>query len=307
MVRLGCAVLVLSLWSCGPSEAEIANETAPAMATGDELSSTSRSYVTLRRDARKCAAPMCGGYFVADVNRATVNEQYVSALDFTTAGVRFDARTVQAVLSAGDGEVVLRGKLGAKESTFHTRQFVVFDAWRGLPGVTVAAGDLFHAVEPMDVRCFTAPCPTATLTRLNSTKTSTAHGLTVARAAKPFVDQSWLGSRVLGHGALVASRLSNGQTFPGGTERVIDASQVFVHLPESVGPCPMRMVTRCPSGQLHTGGRTEDRCVVATACVRPAMCPKVTPACEAGYTLASWAQGQGACPAFACDPTFAVE
>lgn len=310
MGRSSVAVVALSLWSlgCGPSEADVSGEAPSELSsTGDELSSASRSYVTLRKDTRKCMAPLCGGWYVADVNRASLNEQYVSALDFTSGGVSFDARVEAAVLGAGDGEVVLRGKLGAKENTWHTRKFVVSDAWRGLPGVRVAQGDVFNAVAPMNLQCIVAPCPSVKVSQLNSTKTVLAHGLTFARAAKPFVDLNWLESRVLGHGALVASRLSSGQTYAGGTEKLVDASQVLIHLPETVGPCPMRMVTQCPSGQVHTGVRTADRCVVPTACVLPAMCSKIMVACEAGYTMSSWAQGVGACPSFACDPTFVLQ
>ena len=63
--RSACA-LVLGIVGCASS----ADPTEPQSdSTTDELSMRVPSFVAVRADLRRCAAPLCGGYFVRDVNR----------------------------------------------------------------------------------------------------------------------------------------------------------------------------------------------------------------------------------------------
>jgi hypothetical protein len=64
----------------------------------DGLSTASRSMVSVRRDARKCAAPACGGYFVRSLNSTSSAETYVARFDYTPAG--FDDATIAQVEGA---------------------------------------------------------------------------------------------------------------------------------------------------------------------------------------------------------------
>src|SRR5687767_11474980 len=109
---------------CGVSEAELKDVGDDVAAAEGELGTSTRSYVVLRRDLRRCVAPMCGGYWAHDVNRATLNEQYVSGLDFSRSNLSQPEHQAD-VTGAGDFEVVLFGKLGPAESRFQTRKFVV--------------------------------------------------------------------------------------------------------------------------------------------------------------------------------------
>ncbi len=308
MGRSLLVAMVMVLSACGVSEAELSglDDGTLAAETGDELSATSRTFVTVRHDTRKCLSPMCGGYYVADVNRVSVNEKYVSALDFSPAAAVLDEGSIAKVLEAADGEVVLLGKLGPLEPRFQTRTFLVSDAWRGLPGVKPAAGDVFYSATVLTVQCKAAPCPTLSAKKLNATATIPLQGLSVARATRPLVDTAWLAARVESHGALVAARVVRGTVYPAGPEQRLDASQVFVQLPERVGPCPQLPLHQCPAGQTHAGARTADRCVLYKACVTPMLCTQNVPVCAEGYTLISWAGGPGACTTYACDPTFVV-
>jgi hypothetical protein len=176
MLAVGCGSA--DLQSSGGDESEL----------GGELSTRSRSYVTLRRDTRRCAAPKCGGWWVQDVNRATPNEQYVSRLDFASSSLSDLAQ--HDVTYAPDGEVVLFGKLGLTDAS-DTRPFLVSAGWRGMPGVS-AVGATFYRVQSVEIRCITAPCPTLKATRLNSTSSTLTHDLDVHKAARSLVDEAWL-------------------------------------------------------------------------------------------------------------------
>ncbi|MBI4956317.1 MAG: hypothetical protein HY908_30145 [Myxococcales bacterium] len=272
--------------------------------TSDELGTKNKSYVTARVDMRKCMAPLCGGYFVRDVNRKQA-ERYVSGLDFGPSGL--DPATQDLV--RGAGELVLRGKLGPADPQFGTRTFLVYEAYRGMPGVTPIEGDVHYVAAPRDphIECFAAPCNNEVATKLNFAATTYFTGYSVELASLPLVDQDWLVNQVQNHGAATAALIVDGQHFAGGYEQILDASQVYLRLPLAEGPCPKMPEPACEGGTVPTYTRSADRCVVFDACVAPGSCAQVFPSCSDGYTLATWKAGPLACPVFACDPSFTVE
>ena len=272
----------------------------------EALGTKNRSYVTLRADLRRCMAPLCGGYYVHDVNRKTA-ERYVSGLDFTASGL--DQASIDDVREAPAGELVLRGKLGPADPQFGTRAFVVDEAYRGMPGVTPIAGDVHYTAHPRDpqIQCFTAPCDNEIARKLNFSATKPFTSYAVELAALELVDQAWLVNQVQNHGAATAALIVDGAHYQAGTEKVLDASQVYLRLPVHDGPCPMMPEKKCENGTVPTYERTADRCVVFDACVDPGVCAAYVPSCAEGYTLVSWAAGAYGCPTYACDPSFTVE
>jgi hypothetical protein len=293
-------VVGLMFLGCGVSQTELESDEL-LNEDGSELSTTARTYVTFTRDFRKCMAPMCGGYFVSDVNRVNPSRTYVSDLDFSASGL--DEATIAKALE-GDA-TILRGKLGKAEAQFHTRKFVVSDAWRGMPGVTAAATDSIYKVEASNIFCIRAPCASLKATRLNASGLNLFDGTDVAPAALSFVDQKWLTNRVTDHQALVAGKAVNGTLVSGTYERILSASQVFVKLPEAPGPCPLAKMPPCATGKVRSFVRNEDRCELPSACVTPMVCTQFIPACPAGYTMQYW-KGASACWDFACDPAFSL-
>ncbi|MFZ5441607.1 MAG: DUF6748 domain-containing protein [Myxococcota bacterium] len=283
---------------CGVTEAELTEVDGETMSGEGELGTSTRSYVVIRHDQRKCAAPRCGGFFVKDVNRANPREEYVSGLDFSASNV--PAEQQHLVTGAPDFEVVAYGKLGRLENGF--RKFVVTSAWRGMPGVKVDAADTFYRVESADVRCITAPCPSLRATKLQTTARTLHHDLEVGRAAMPGVDQNWLTSRITDRNALVA-----GQFRESAKELVLDVSQVFVALPDMTQSCPRPALAFCPSGKVNVWTRDHNRCQIPAGCGGGGACTAVVPACADGYTLVSWTGGPFACTQHACDPTFLFE
>ena len=134
MKKLIFSLTALLLAACGMSDAEVGVSADQGSDTvTEELGTVVNSYVTFRQDMRRCIAPLCGGYWVHDLNRVALNEKYVSGLDFGQSGLDDAAQAM--VVGGGDSEVVLRGRLGPQESQFKTRPFIVLEAWRGMPGV----------------------------------------------------------------------------------------------------------------------------------------------------------------------------
>lgn len=297
-MRSSLLVLAVFAAACGVNDSTVGqNDGADVLADDAELSATSRTYVAVRRDFRKCIAPLCGGYWVRDLNRVHLNEVYVSGLDFTGSGL---TDVEQGQVQAGLGEVVLRGKLGPKESQWNTRPFIVSEAYRGLPG-KVFDGETFFKVKPVNIQCVRAPCASLSATRLNYTAQTLFHGLDLAYVGEGRVDTTWLEKRVREGDALVA-----GYWYRNGEERLLDVGNVFVRLPENTLSCPVFKLAACPSDQMRIYTRDADRCVLPGACITPGACTKQLPVCNEGYTLQSWPAGMFGCNAYVCDPSWVV-
>lgn len=270
---------------------------------GEAISSSSPAYVTLRHDMRRCISPVCGGYWLQDLNRTTA-EVYVSALDFSRSGL--DEATIQLVRETPLEDLVLRGQLGPRDAGFSTRPLRVLGAWRGLPGITRNPSDRFYSVRANipPIQCIAAPCNNDNSTLLNRGTRRTFTGVEVTQVLRPFVDPAWVVGRVEHAGALVAGHFESGQTFPAGTESLLVATQVYVQLPDVQGPCAYPPVQQCPEGLINVWGRNADRCQYPTGCAQPLLCPQFIPNCAEGYTMDSFPAQPGGCPAFVCDPTF---
>jgi hypothetical protein len=301
---LACSLLT----ACGPAtEAELAGEELSGMdETAEALSASSRSYVRANKDKRRCAAPQCGGYYVKDVNRPTSAEQYVWALDFKNAP-QLTATEQAEVLAAGDGELVLWGKLGPSSASSGLRTFLVYDAWRGMPGVSSLSADTFFAVDSKAalVRCAAAPCMSETAKRLNSTSTQVFSSYDLLSALPAFGDGAWLQSEVMNRGALVAATVRNGASMTAGPDVVLDASQVFLKVAGSKRTCPATPSPSCGSGRVYAWDRDMGRCRVPLGCVTSRSNCGGAPTCAPGYTRSAWTTAQG-CTAYACDPTFSL-
>jgi hypothetical protein len=281
-----------------PAAGEATDDTATAE---EDLSSSSRSYVAIRHDNRKCKSPQCGGYFVRDLNRKTTTETYVSGLDFT--GSDLDEAAQATVNEAPEGSLVLRARLGKIDKASGTRALVVSEAFRGLPGqaslADKAAGQVY-SVQSLNIQCITAPCPAFAIKRLNYKPTSNVTGLDLELGK--LVDQSWLADQVAQEGALVLGSVRAGAKLPGGVESILDAAQVFLKVPQTKS-CPQFKMAPCKDGLVRTYHRDENRCILPGECVKSMMCALYLPHCDEGFSLVSWTNGNG-CSAYACDPTW---
>ncbi|MBX7117212.1 MAG: hypothetical protein K1X64_23040 [Myxococcaceae bacterium] len=305
MIRKSLSLLAaLGVLGCGVEHSPVSSQGDDLGTTEDsaELSASSRTYVTLRRDFRKCLAPMCGGYFVGDVNRANPSEKYVNSLDFSKSNL--SAEDIAVVLEAPEAELVLRGKLGPTEARFNTRSFLVYEAYRGMPGVEVS-DSTFYTVADSEIRCVRAPCFSLTAKKLNGSATRGATGVSVARASKPLVDENWLSIAVMRTEAIVAAKFTEVPVSMGGKEVLIDASQVFLRVPQEQS-CPQVKVAACPDDTERTWYRDDRRCILPASCRgKSPDCPRASStACAAGYTRIKWATEPEACTQTVCDPSW---
>ncbi len=246
-------------------------------------------YVSARRDAG-------GGYLLQELGLDDLPHR-VAALDLASAGL--DAAATRAVDEAPSGDLVLYGSFVPSGPDPETEGFAVKAAFRGLPGMVPEAADGFFVLqEPDAVACGAAPDGDEVAVRLGTGDTSEVTSVSVARAAAPRVDPAWLASRVRRHGAVVAGRLQDG---------VLDASQIFVRLPDPVGPCLLiRHDCRAPLHAAYV--RDPNRCVTFDRCLAARPCSFVRPGpCADGYVQVSWAADTAQCLAFACDPAFLSE
>lgn len=270
----------------------------------DAISASNPAYVTLRRDERRCISPLCGGYWLKDLNRNRA-EVYVSGLDFSQSGL--DEAAILVAQETPLTDLVLQGVLGTREPQYRTRPLMVLGAWRGLPGVTRLGSDKFYAVTTNDppIQCFAAPCNNDVATQLNKTTTRGFTGVQVDGVTRAFVDPAWVTNQVERHGALVAGHFEDGQVFAAGPESLLVASQVYVSLGRQVAHCPLFPIAQCPEGTINVFSRNADRCEVPAGCAEGLLCPQFIPSCDEGYTMDSWTGASG-CPVFACDPTFTL-
>jgi len=72
----------------------VGSEENAITSAGQDLRAATPSYVTLRRDLRRCASPLCGGFFVDAVNQDSLRcadgsrsaECYVADLELSALG-----------------------------------------------------------------------------------------------------------------------------------------------------------------------------------------------------------------------------
>lgn len=293
MRLFGLMIAVVGV-GCGVSSGAVDTAEDPTDTDSLGLSTTKDTFLIARRDLRRCLWPLCSGYWVKDLN-STMQERYVSGFDFSQSTL--SEAVQEQVVGAPDFELVLEGRLGKKENRFDTRPLTVIAAYRGMPGKTFADTDKFYSVSPTKIACITQPCANLQTTRLNRTTGHTmATDVSVTRALATRVDGQWLHDRVLSGRAVVAGTIVRANRHV-----TVDASQVFVALPDRVAACPTAPVASCPSGKIAAFERTADRCTVPVGCTYPGACAHFEAVCDPGYALITW---QNICPRAACEPEF---
>jgi hypothetical protein len=274
-----CLSAFIAALGCAASPDQVANDGE------DALSATRASYVSVRRDDRACPAPRCGGYFVHDLNRATA-DRYVSTLDVSALGWTGDDRQ-RLIGDFEDDALVVKGTLAPPDAS-GSRALLVTEAYRGMPGVHAAETHDFYTMGWEDDEAYYEAY------KLNTSWSGPCDAVGIDSIDVPLLDRNWLGDRAL-RGAIVAGRMEN---------RTMGASQVYLRLPDRVGPCPYLYMPKCDEGQVLAYSRTAQRCLVPVKCVTPAICPLYVPSCTPGYRHVSWTSSSTACPAHACDPSF---
>ncbi|HKY30261.1 MAG TPA: DUF6748 domain-containing protein [Pyrinomonadaceae bacterium] len=207
----------------------------------DPLRSTS-TYYTVRPDVRRCASPLCGGYFVKRVNYPRTRcangrlapECYVAEIDW---GQQPEIETRGALLR---GNVVPKffprfGNLGA---------FRVSESWQAASDAQPSG--TFYRLKDRGVRCITYPCPTHHEAKLNTKIHANVAGadLNGSGANEDLIAEASQAMTEI-DGILVAGTHAP-VTGPGGRSRQVKASQFYLRAQKQASNKPC-MKTGCSS------------------------------------------------------------
>ena len=215
------------------------------------------TFYLARPDLRKCASPMCGGYFIRRVNSGLtpcvngrqMSECYVTTIDWNGLA---EAEINKALLR---GSIVAKGNRNGRYGVLK-----VTEIW-------VAADDDkpygdFYRVRDLGIRCIAAPCLTHQEAKLNTVSVRKIAGvdLTEAGVPKEAIEQGQT-AMTSTNGIIVAGGHAT-VTGPAGRALTLKAAQFYLPQNKSVGMKPC-IKTGC-SGQICA-----DHEVITTCEYRP--------------------------------------
>ncbi len=219
------------------------NSYTPAVeaVTAPEPIAGTSTFFTVRQDMRRCASPMCGGYFVKRLNLPTTrcaNGRYMS--ECYVATIRWSGHAEVPINRALlRGSIIKDGKYGA---------FKVEESWQAASD-TKPTGEFFRTRD-LGLRCIAAPCLSHSEAKLNSTFNRKIAGVDITTAGAPddVVSEAFQ-AMTSEEGVLVAGTHST-VTGPAGRAQSLKASQFYLRAKSSsssnMKPC---IKTGC-SGQI---------------------------------------------------------
>lgn len=145
----------------------------------------SYTYYEVTADLRKCASPICGGFFLDRLNRSTTKCHdgvareacYTPELDMTESGL--SATALDKLVSAANAgalphstRAIVRGRFGKTNSTVQPElgRFIVTEVW--LSESDAIASGVFVRVKDSGVRCIAAPCESTIEKGLNTSRSA---------------------------------------------------------------------------------------------------------------------------------------
>lgn len=167
IARLILSVVVAVLTLMAGQAPAWAQTTTPGLVTRDSY------LIVTRADTRKCAYPMCGGYFVKSVNLSSTRcadgtqQSECHAVELNTAALGWTPEQ-RAAFDAqfASGNALVRGYLEPAPRGLYTADVLtISEAWQG-QGQRTHLGK-FYGVKSTGIVCITAPCPSLAATKLN--------------------------------------------------------------------------------------------------------------------------------------------
>ena len=270
---------LLIAWVCGCSSgqtADVSADAAEAVATSrSELSLPlpAADYFGLTRDTRKCASPLCGGYWVRSLNR--------SATRCSDGTLKSRCYVAEASFRATGGEpsieangIVVRGEIESSvyEDFGELGRFVAHGAW--IPASTAAARGAFFLVGDNGLRCITEPCFSTDAELLNLGLRLTLSDLDLTHVSADDAELEAAAVALAARNLVVAGSLSL-RSGTAGIGVVLTASQFFVP-----GASRCYSDNDCSKGEHCNAGEI---CLPPPGCVPGAICPTVC----SGYCVAT--------------------
>jgi hypothetical protein len=189
-----------------PEEIERSEE---ALASAADVSTY---FIVTRRDTRRCAHPICGGYFVRRVNRLLTRcadgalrpECHAVDLDFGPSGLNADEASTFENQSFALGQGLVRAELVARPTPagIPADTLAISEAWRGQAASTPTG--VFARLEGTGIVCVTFPCDSFRARALNSPVVSAINGVDLAASGAP-ADRVGAGIEALATGPILAA------------------------------------------------------------------------------------------------------
>jgi hypothetical protein len=309
--------------SADPSNAGDGTEEVAASEDAITAAAANSGYFAVtHRDVRKCASPLCGGFFVKRVNQAKTlcadgteqAECYVSSI--TLSGIGLSAREEADFRGALEsGKALVKAKTYKK--TFNGTTLGTLKASEAWVGATGSTPDgTFYRTADNGLRCIKAPCPSTTAAPLNGVGNDynvidVKLGSTATPADAETLDRAHQALATT-DGILVAGGVALPKCQPSATScgPFVSASEFYLRVVRREGKvCGGRGTSSCNLGQ-YCNWKAQDICGAADApgaCTyKPEICNKIfSPvcacdgktygnACEAAAHGAS-VSSQGAC------------
>jgi hypothetical protein len=262
-------VAVITPTRFGTSSAEPAvNATVPDSVSPDPLATTSTFY-TIRRDVRRCASPMCGGYFIKRVNQATTRcadgrnqpQCYVSNIEW------------EGQPEVEPDRALLRGTLltrGNRRGVFGILR--VSESWQA--ATTKSASGDYYRVRDRGLRCIAAPCETHHEARLNTTASRDIAGVDLSGVGASDSVMSDVSQTMTSTEGIIVTGTHSPEVGPAGRSVKLTATQLFLRSKSSVSlkPC---IKTGC-SGQICADEEMMSTCEYRAeyACYKKALCER---------------------------------
>jgi hypothetical protein len=186
IIAAAAAPMLITACTSAPTD-ELAGETSADNAIdgkADAATDGAYTYFEVYRDLRKCASPICGGYFLARLNRSYTTcadhvdraSCYVPSLDWSESQLSGgltakldDAAFIDATTNGV--HAIVRGRFAPQQYVQgDLGRFVVTEAWVE-EGAAVSDG-VFVRAKTNHIECIAAPCPTITEKALNESRSA---------------------------------------------------------------------------------------------------------------------------------------
>lgn len=185
--------LFVSACSSTEVEDELAGETdedAALDGKADGAVDGAYTYFEVWTDFRKCAAPMCGGFYLYRLNRSSTvchngtsrASCYTPELDWSESQLSAETQAVFLDAAARDamsyGAIALvRGRFAPKtyDGFGNMGRFIVTEAW--VAETDAVSDGVFVRAKDNGLRCIQAPCPSTNERALNTSRSANIAGI----------------------------------------------------------------------------------------------------------------------------------
>jgi hypothetical protein len=245
----------------------------------DSTNSTS-AYYSIRPDLRRCASPLCGGFFVKRVNQSVTRcsddrqkpECYVAEIDWNN----------QPQVEPSRG--LVRGDLTSKQFGHGGRLGVlrVTESWQSHSDKTAVG--VFYRVRDLGVRCIAAPCKTHHEAKLNSTIGRDVAGVDLSATGANDDQIGQANAAMTGAEGILAAGSHSPVSGPAGKAEMLKATQFYLRAAKEVSS--KRCIKTGCSGQVCADRDVITTCIYRAEyeCYQQAKCERQSDG-KCGFTM----------------------